>query len=655
MDPQDVGMYKQVERMPRRFKRLVMMLTDAASVPLALWAAFALRLGQFAPDLRPFWWLFVLLPALSLPVFAMLSFYRVVIRYMAPHAVLALIKGVTISTLVLAASTLMVSRLGFPRSVVPLYWLLLLLCVGGSRFIARAYLQWMSRQSADKRTVIVYGAGDAGARLVGMLASGRDYQPVALIDDNPALHGNVVGGVRVYSPARLGQLISEYGVSQVLLALPSISKSRRKEILQHLESYPVHVRTIPGLTDLLAGRAQLDHLREVDVEDLLGRDPIAPDQELLERCVRGKSVLVTGAGGSIGSELCRQIVRLQPRRLVLLELSEYALYRIERELRPMLTPGTELIPLLGTVLNRRRLREIMCRLDVQTVYHAAAYKHVPIVEQNILEGMYNNVIGTLHAGQAAQDAEVETFVLISTDKAVRPTNVMGASKRLAELALQGLAQQPNTKTRFCLVRFGNVLGSSGSVVPLFREQITRGGPVTVTHPEITRYFMTIPEAAALVIQAGAMAQGGDVFVLDMGEPVKIVDLARKMIHLTGYTVRDEKNPDGEIEIHYTGLRPGEKLYEELLIGDNVTGTQHPMIMRAMETSLPWKDLECLIDRLMLAFKRLDCAEAHAVLMDAVSGFVSNGPHQDLLWQKAPRTGHAARAEDNVAYLRLPPI
>ncbi len=647
-------MYKQLERLPRGLKRLLIMASDLALVPLALWAAFALRLGQFTPDLRQFWWLFVLLPAFTVPVFALLGCYRIVIRYMAPHALLMLVKGVTLSTLIMAAATLLISRDGFPRSVLPLYWLLALASVGGSRYLGWLGLQWLSRKASDKRAVIVYGAGDAGARLVAALAAGHDYRPVALVDDNPALHGNVVSGVRVYSPDELDRLIAEFGVSHVLLALPSIDQSRRRRILQRLEAYPVHVKTIPGLNELLSGRAQLDHLRELDLEDLLEREPVVPDPALLERCVRDKSVLVTGAGGSIGSELCRQIVRLRPRRLVLLDLSEYGLYRIERELRPMLDGTVELVPLLGNTLNRRHLREIMRRFQVQTVYHAAAYKHVPIVEQNILEGAYNNVFGTVYAAQAAQESGVETFVLISTDKAVRPTNVMGASKRLAELALQGLAQLNGVRTRFCMVRFGNVLGSSGSVVPLFREQIRMGGPVTVTHPEITRYFMTIPEAAALVIQAGAMAEGGDVFVLDMGAPVKIVDLARKMIHLAGHTVRDERNPGGDIEIRYTGLRPGEKLYEELLIGDNVTGTQHPMIMRAIEFSLPWREVERLLARLSDAFERFDCAEVHNVLTEAVSGFVSSGPSQDLLWREIRLQTATLKADDKIAYLRAPP-
>jgi len=430
-------------------------------------------------------------------------------------------------------------------------------------------------------------------QLVSALRKGSEYAPIAIVDDKRSLQKSTVDGIKVYSPDKLSKLIDKNLVSHILLAIPSASQMRRAEIFEKLESLPVKVLTIPGLVDLVSGKAKIEEVREVDIEDLLGRDPVEPNKKLMDSCIEFKSVLVTGAGGSIGSELCRQISRLKPKRLVLLDACEYALYEIEQEIETLKREkgiDFELISLLGNIKDGRRVREIMSTFHIQTVYHAAAYKHVPMVERNVVEGVKNNVFGTLYAAQAARACGVETFVLVSTDKAVRPTSVMGATKRLAELILQGLSQMKGDTT-FCMVRFGNVLGSSGSVVPLFREQIKKGGPVTVTHPEIIRYFMTIPEAAQLVIQASALAKGGDVFVLDMGQTVKISELAKKMIALMGLELKTDENPTGDIEIQYTGLRPGEKLYEELLIGDNVIGTEHSRIMRAEEVSLPWEEVE----------------------------------------------------------------
>ncbi|NLO78710.1 MAG: polysaccharide biosynthesis protein [Xanthomonadaceae bacterium] len=642
---------RRLEALPRPTKRLMAIATDVVALPLALWSAFALRQGTFTPALEPFWWLFFVVPVLSVPVLRWSGLYREVLRYMGPQTAIAVLKGVTLSAVLLCMAALLGGLRELPRSVPILYWLMALLYIGGSRILFRALLQTLHRRARGREPVVIYGAGAAGAQLVSALDLSPDYAPVALIDDDRSLWGSLVRGLKVHPPAALEQLIEEAGIRHVLLALPTASRERRRAILQWLEPFPVHVKTVPSLNDLATGRAELGDIRDIDIEDLLGRDPVAPDQGLLEACIRGKNVLVTGAGGSIGSELCRQIARLGPRRLVLYELSEFALYQIDRELREKLDEQgatVELVPVLGSVLDRRRLQVLMKSLAVNTVYHAAAYKHVPIVEHNVLEGIRNNTLGTWHAAAAAQAAGVETFVLISTDKAVRPTNVMGASKRLAELVLQGLAQKGGD-TVFCMVRFGNVLGSSGSVVPLFREQIRQGGPVTVTHPEITRYFMTIPEAATLVLQAGAMAQGGEVFVLNMGEPVKIVDLARQMIRLMGYQVRDEANPNGDIALQFTGLRPGEKLYEELWIGDNVSGTRHPMIMRAMEAALPWPKVEELLSRLERAYDRFDYGEAYAVLQEAVTGFVSSGPGVDLLWQ-AVRQHAEARPPAVVSYL-----
>ncbi|WP_116347678.1 nucleoside-diphosphate sugar epimerase/dehydratase [Alkalilimnicola ehrlichii] len=622
--------------MSRVIKRVVMVGADLALIPFALWGAFALRLGEFfPPEMGSFWWLFLLLPLLTVPVFAALGFYRMVVRYMGPHAVYALFKGVTYSALMLSVIVLMLGSQGFPRSILVSYWLILLLGVGGSRFWCAPGYNRVSAFGREK-PVVIYGAGSSGAQLAAALAAGWEFHPVAMLDDDRSLHGSFVSGVKVYGPDKLADLIAEYDAEFVMLAMPGAPRMRRKAILQRLESFPVHVKTVPSMEDLVSGEAKPDEVRDVEVEDLLWRDPVVPDPELMSACIAGKNVLVTGAGGSIGSELCRQIIRERPQRLVLLELSEFGLYRIERELIGIIDKldyDVELIPLLGSVTDRDRMLRIMQAYDIQTVYHAAAYKHVPIVEHNSIEGLRNNALGTWYTAEAARTTGVEHFVLISTDKAVRPTNVMGATKRLAEMVLQSMMDDPG-KTTFCMVRFGNVLGSSGSVVPLFREQIKRGGPVTVTHPEITRYFMTIPEAASLVIQAGSMKKGGDVFVLDMGDSVRIVDLARKMIHLMGYEVRDDKHPHGDIEIRFTGLRPGEKLYEELLIGDNVSGTAHPKIFRAEEWAPSWEQMSALLLELETAAKNCDVATVQRILEEMVHGFSPQGALPDLVWARS---------------------
>ncbi|ERI50960.1 nucleotide sugar epimerase [Pseudomonas sp. EGD-AK9] len=496
--------------------------------------------------------------------------------------------------------------------------------------------------------VAIYGAGAAGNQLVAALRMGRSMQPVAFVDDDDNIATRIIAGLQVYKPKHIQQMIEETGAQEILLAVPSLSRARRREILECLEGFPLHVRTVPGFMDLASGRVKVDDLQEVDIADLLGRDPVPPNQALLEHCIRDQVVMVTGAGGSIGSELCRQIVASGPRVLVLFEHSEYNLYSIHSELEQRIRReylSLQLVPILGSVRNPGRLLDVMRTWRVATVYHAAAYKHVPMVEHNIAEGVLNNVMGTLYAAQAAIQAGVEHFVLISTDKAVRPTNVMGSSKRLAEMILQALSRESApvlfgedgvhrvNKTRFNMVRFGNVLGSSGSVIPRFHEQIRRGGPVTVTHPNITRYFMTIPEAAQLVIQAGAMGQGGDVFVLDMGQPVKILDLAEKMIHLSGLSVRSERSPHGDIAIEFTGLRPGEKLYEELLIGDNVSETEHPMIMRANEEMLPWDVYKRVLQELLGAVERDDYDRVRQLLRETVSGYRPEGEIVDWIHQQ----------------------
>jgi len=518
--------------------------------------------------------------------------------------------------------------------VLAIYASLLLIYVAGSRFLARYYLLTRYIRPTLAR-VAIYGAGDAGARLASSLLATRTFDPIAFIDDNRALQGNSVNGIRVYSPDQLPAIVRDHEVDRILLALPSESRRRRREILTKLEPLGLHIQTVPEIDQLVSGNASVSDIREVDVGDLLGRDAVPPNAALLEGCIRGRVVMVTGAGGSIGSELCRQIVRQHPVRLLLFEMSELALYNIERELRTTIAQNglsVDLVPMIGNAHHKYRLRDILQAYRVQTVYHAAAYKHVPIVEQNVIEGIHNNVISTWYAAEAALEAEVESFVLISTDKAVNPTNVMGATKRLAEIVLQGL-QQRRGKTRFCMVRFGNVLASSGSVVPLFYEQIRAGGPITVTHPDVIRYFMTIPEAAQLVIQAGSMAKGGDVFVLDMGKPVRIDDLARRMVHLMGMSVRDEQHPDGDIEIAYTGLRPAEKLFEELLIGNNVTGTEHPMILRAIEHCLPWEKVSVLLENLLTTMSRFDCPRALDLLMQAVVEYKPAVEIHDLVWSR----------------------
>ena len=617
--------------LPSLLKRLIAICADVAIIPCLLWFSICLKIGRLAISPTD-WPAYVLVVMISIPIFVRMGLYRAVIRYLGHKAVFAVAFAVLLSgsILVLLGYTLKVTALSW--SVVTIYSCLTMLYVAGSRFVVRYYLLTRYVRPTVAR-VAIYGAGDAGARLSTVLSTTRAFDPLAFIDDKKNLHGRMINGIKVFGPERLPGLIKELGIDRVLLALPSLTRQRRREILTQLEPLGLHVQTVPEIEQLVTGRADLGDIREVDVCDLLGRDSVPPKQGLFDACIRDRVVMVTGAGGSIGSELCRQIIGLGPRRLVLFEMSELALYNIERELRAALADckqSTEIIGLIGNAHHKFRMRDILQAYKVQTVYHAAAYKHVPIVEQNIIEGIHNNVIATWYAAEAAHETEVDTFVLVSTDKAVNPTNVMGATKRFAEVVLQGLHRR-GSKTRFCMVRFGNVLASSGSVVPLFSEQIRAGGPVTVTHPEVIRYFMTIPEAAQLVIQAGSMAKGGDVFVLDMGKPVRIGDLARRMIHLMGLTVRDESHPDGDIEIAYTGLRPAEKLYEELLIGNNVTGTEHPMILRAIEHSLPWERVQSLLDEILVAMSRFDCQRALQLLREVVVEYTPAPDTHDLVW------------------------
>lgn len=646
-------------------KALILISADIVFAMLALWSAFSLRWGILFVPRKIEWALIAITPVLAVPIFIRLGLYRAIIRYIEMKALWTIVQAVTIY----AAAFAVIYFLPFvfyesgirnlPRTVPILNWLIMILLVGSSRFIARWWLGDMyTRLSGGhhpylaKKKVVIYGAGSGGVQLASALALGREFDPVAFIDDDPSLHKHKIHGLKIYPFSALSYLIERYEVSSVLLAIPSAKRARKSELIRLLEPYAVHVLSMPGVSEIAEGKITFDTLREIGIEDLLGRDPVTPDSELLHANITGKSVMVTGAGGSIGSELCRQIIALKPSALILFELSEYALYAIEQELRLWVScfaanENPPIYPILGSVTDAARLVKVCKTFKVQTIYHAAAYKHVPIVEHNPVAAIRNNIFGTLRTAEAAVMAQVETFVLISTDKAVRPTNTMGATKRFAELILQAFSAEASLRkpTRFTMVRFGNVLGSSGSVVPLFKEQIKRGGPVTVTDPNIIRYFMTIPEAAQLVIQAGAMGNGGDVFVLDMGEPVRILDLAKRMIHLSGLEIKDQEHPDGEIEICFTGLRPGEKLYEELLIGDHVAETEHPRIMRAEEHVIGWADLTCRLERLAKAADQDDHEQIREILLETVSGFAPQCGIEDLLWKQAqPQNGTPDSAE-----------
>lgn len=630
------SLHYRVLSLDRNCKKALMVLADFIALPIALWSGYALRLSDWWPldDMSPAWWLFIATPMVGLLVFMKLGLYRAVVRFMGVQAILAVFKGVVILAILMWLSAYVFDIDPFPRSVPINFALAALVYVGGSRLLMRNYYHWLIGYYIHKEPVLIYGAGGAGVQLSTALAGGAEYVPVGFLDDDASLWKTTVAGMPVYNPARIGELAASDGITHVLLAMPSASRSDRRMILERLAEYSVHVKTIPSMHELVSGES-LETLREIEPEDLLGRESVPPIKHLLAHSIRDKVVLVSGAGGSIGSEICRQVLRNQPKALVLYELSEFALYSIEQELSKAAKAEGLNVPvyaLLGSVLDADRVARVIERFQVQTIYHAAAYKHVPMVEHNVFEGVRNNALGTRVMAEAALEAGVERFVLISTDKAVRPTNVMGATKRFAELVLQDLAER-SSNTVFSMVRFGNVLGSSGSVVPLFRRQIEAGGPVTVTHPDITRFFMTIPEAASLVIQAGSMAKGGDVFVLDMGEPVKIIDLARRMIQLMGYEVRSEQNPSGDIAIEFSGLRPGEKLYEELLIGADVISTEHPKIMRAHEEYLSAEQLQALLQQMNEAMARDDSHQARQLLQQAVSGFTPSSPNVDLLLKK----------------------
>lgn len=625
-------MLNTILSLPRSIKRVISIIIDILFIVGSYFLALGIRLNFHEEVIKTDNWYIVLcVSVISILAFIRLGLYRAVLRFITIKFTQVAIVGTALSTAALLLVTFAL-QFSLPRTVLFLYFVFLSIFVICTRFLWRAMLSY---DRHDKTRVIIYGAGSSGRQLLTALNQASNYLVVGFVDDNKNLHRTVMHGITVYNPKSLDKLIESRNVKKILLAMPSASQTQRKKIINRISKYKCEILTVPGMEDIVSGKAHLTSLNQISISDLLGRDIVKPIDALLNQDIKNKVVMVTGAGGSIGSELCRQIVKQQPKKLVLFELSEFSLYQIHQELlqnENVRTDKIELVPLLGSVQRKHRLDIIMRSFQVETVYHAAAYKHVPLVEYNVVEGIRNNIFGTLSCAQAAIEAKVSTFVLISTDKAVRPTNIMGTTKRMAELVLQALASKQNT-TRFCMVRFGNVLGSSGSVVPLFNKQIREGGPITLTHRKITRFFMTIPEAASLVIQAGAMGKGGDVFVLDMGEPVKIYDLAVKMVNLSGLTVRNEKNPDGDIEIKVTGLRPGEKLYEELLIGENVHGTTHPRIMTATEIMIEWDKLSVILEQLDKLCAEYKIDEIRELLMRSSTGFNPTTEICDMVYRK----------------------
>jgi FlaA1/EpsC-like NDP-sugar epimerase len=612
--------------LPRLGKQIAVICLDIALSVFATWLAYSLRLDALHWPQEAQWRVYFLAPALAIPVFIRMGLYRAIFRYTGLDALMAMGKAAVIYGGAMFALLVWQRWPEVPRSMGVLQPIIFFLLAGASRALARFWLAGISqnRVAAEGR-ILIYGAGESGVQTAAAIGTARQFTLIGFVDDDALKIGRTINGVTVYAPTQIAEVVRRDAVSDILLALPSVPRARRNEIIAGLSAVPVHIRTLPGMSDLTSGRVTLSDFKELDIEDLLGRDPVASGPYVRTQLLERPVVLVTGAGGSIGSELCRQIALEQPAQLVLFDHNEYGLYTIHQELLALCAAkklSVAIVALLGSVANPRRLQEVFGRYRPNWVYHAAAYKHVPLVESNPAEGIANNVLGTLNVATAARECQVANMVLVSTDKAVRPTNVMGASKRMAEMVLQALSAKGG-KTRFCMVRFGNVLGSSGSVVPLFRAQLASGGPLTVTHPEVTRYFMTIPEAAQLVLYAGAMAKGGEVFVLDMGEPVKIMDLARRMIDLSGLTVRDEHAPDGDIAITITGLRPGEKLYEELLIGDNPAQTTHPRIMMAHEEFLQWPELEVELAKLRTAVEQDDVDGIKSVLSRCVHGYVES--------------------------------
>lgn len=620
--------------LPRIKKQMIAASADFSCLPILFYFALILRFSGLTLDLLSQYGLLALATAAaSIPIFISLGLYRAVIRYIDQKIISTVILAATLSTVVLAVFSFIIKGEQCTPTTLWIYWVNTILYLLTSRFAARGFL--LRARDINHRRVAIYGAGKTGSLLVTELVAGQQYRPAFFIDDNPQLHHTTVHGIKVFPSNRLPELAEKYRINAILLAMPSLTRSQQRCIINRLEPLKISIKIPPPMTAVMNGLARAEDVRQIEIEDLLSRDQVEPNPRLLSSCIYGKCIMVSGAGGSIGSELCRQIIALQPKRLILFDISEFSLYTIEQELQNINVAEdlrVELIACIGSVLNYEKCKAVLSTFAVDTVYHAAAYKHVPLVESNPIEGIQNNAFGTLNFANAAMAAEVKCFVLISSDKAVRPTNVMGATKRLSELILQAFAVQ-GSKTCFSMVRFGNVLGSSGSVVPLFRKQIAAGGPITLTHPEITRYFMTIPEAAQLVLQAGSMGKGGDVFVLDMGKPMRIADLAERMIHLSGHEVKSADAPHGAIEIQYIGLRPGEKLYEELLIGTNVTGTEHPLIMRAQEAAIEWPFLKIMLNQLDDACERCDHEAIRTQLLKMINGYHPSSEIVDFVWQE----------------------
>lgn len=614
--------------MKTAYKNLLYALIDAVLVLLAVLGGFKLTGGEFARLGSVEQYLLFLAPVVGISLFYALGLYEAVLRYLSFKAVFIVLRSVSLLSLVFALVVWLIPN-SLPNTLPIMVWLILMVLIGGSRFLRSwqfAYYGDGYGANKDKKNVLIYGAGTAGVQLATLLSYGKQHVPRGFIDDSPSLQERKVEGYKVYSSDQIQRLIDKYDIDEIMLAIPSASRSRRKRILRTLEPFRVHIRSLPSLEEIVNCEVKIDDIREVDMVDLLGRDPVPPDADLIEAPIAGKVVMVTGAAGSIGSELCRQILKHQPKKLVMFEQHEFSLYALENEFE---RAQDKVVSILGSVLDVRRVARTIERYEVETIYHAAAYKHVPMVEHNPSMGVLNNIVGTYEVAKAACDGKVQNFVLISTDKAVRPTNIMGATKRVAELVIQAFDKECKN-IQYSAVRFGNVIGSSGSVIPLFREQIRSGGPVTVTHPEITRFFMTVPEASQLVIQAGAIGRGGDIFVLDMGEPVKIDDMARHMIQLSGLTVADRENPDGDIEIVYQGLRSGEKLYEELLIDGDVSPTKHSRIMCANESSISLEVIEAYIDKLKVAVDKGDHDGIVRVLKEVVDGYEPKQAAEDLV-------------------------
>lgn len=606
-------------------KRYLLMAADAIALPVALWIAIALRYGDIYKDMSEFWWQFPLVSFIGVLAFRKFDLYRAIVRYIGPSSMLPVIQGVTIATVGVSLTAYLSGTASFPRSAPIIFWFVAILLVGGGRVVVRAYFYGIFKNYLVRENVAIYGADHRGAQLAIALLNGNEYMPVAFIDENRGLRKNTIHGIRVFDSENLERLIEEFNIKRILLARSSADGEKGRLLLNRLSELPIHINKVPDINELVSGQTDKPSIQEIEITDILGRDRVPPDEELMRGAIYRKSILVTGAAGTIGSEICRKILQREPARLVLYDNSEYGLFRLQGELREAVPANTELVVLLGSILNQGHLRRVLETFEIEKVYHAAAYKHVPLVEQNIIEGVRNNVVGTWLVANAVAESSVGELVMISSDKAVRPTNVMGASKRLAELIIQAFAESyapSEPKKTFSMVRFGNVLKSSGSVVPLFEDQISRGGPVTVTHPETSRYFMTCGEASELVIQAGEMAEGGEIFVLNMGEPVLIRDLAEKMIHLHGKLVGPDESADSAdvIDIQYIGLRPGEKLTEELVIGENVTGTRHSKIMQAREDSVSWEDLQGLCEELESACWSADYEVVRALLEKFVSGY-----------------------------------